>query len=197
MEQLDVKVSFGNKKLPKGTVIFNIPAVTTCPFRTPLCERSCYALKAERLYPQVLPARQHNLDIVQKGQFKQAMKRAIVKHYKKIKTIRVHESGDFFKQSYLNDWYELARMFPEFTFYAYTKSFYLDFSNKPDNFVLIASFDETTDELRKTRYEEVKPYFDNTFTIVSKKAKASCIQDCSRCNICWTKKGLDITVNKH
>ncbi len=192
-----VKVSFGNKKLPKGTMIFNIPAIQTCPFRTPLCEKACYALKAERLYPNVLPAREHNLAIIRKGQFKPLMLEAIKTNYKKIKTIRIHESGDFFSQSYLDDWFAIAREFPEFIFYAYTKSFYLTFDAKPVNFVLIASFDETTDELRLNHYNAKREQFDNTFTIVDKAAKASCIADCSKCNMCWTKKGMSITVNKH
>ena len=193
-----IKVSFGNSKLPKGTMIFNLPAVVTCPFKTPLCAMSCYARKAEIQYKHVVPqARQWNLDRVNKGTFKQLMIEAIDKHSKKIKAIRIHESGDFMKQSYLDDWFSIARVYPEIPFYAYTKSFYLTFESKPANFTLIASFDETTDKLRLDHYNAKRASFDNTFTIVDKKAKASCIGDCTKCNMCWTKKGLNITVNKH
>lgn len=192
-----IKVSFGNSKLPKGTMIFNLPAVVTCPFKTPLCEKACYALKAEHRWPAVLPSREHNLSMVRKGLFKELMIEAIAKHHKKIKAIRIHESGDFFSQSYLDDWFAVAREYPEFTFYAYTKSFYLIFDQKPGNFVLIASFDETTDELRLQHYNEKRAWFDNTFTIIDKDADASCIADCTKCNICWTSKGHNITVNKH
>ena len=109
-----LKVSFGNSKLPKGTMIFNLPAVITCPLRTPLCEKSCYALKAEVQYRHVVPqARHHNLDRVRKGLFKGLMIEAIQKHHKKIKAIRIHESGDFLSQSYLNDWFAIAKEFPK------------------------------------------------------------------------------------
>ena len=110
LEKDYLKISFGNAKLPKGTMIFNLPAVVTCPFKTPLCEKACYALKAEVQYKHVVPqARQHNLDRVRKGLFKGLMIEAIKKHHKKIKAIRIHESGDFFSQSYLNDWFAVAR----------------------------------------------------------------------------------------
>ncbi len=193
-----LKVSFGNSKLPKGTMIFNLPAVITCPLRTPLCEKSCYALKAEVQYRHVVPqARHHNLDRVRKGLFKGLMIEAIQKHHKKIKAIRIHESGDFLSQSYLNDWFAIAKEFPEFKFYAYTKSFHLTFDDKPANFTLIASFDETTDALRLKFYNDKREQFDNTFTIVDKDAKATCIADCTKCSMCWTSKGHNITVNKH
>ncbi len=195
--QDQLKISFGNKKLPKSMMIFNLPAIITCPLKTPLCSKSCYALKAERLYPATLPARQHNLALVRKGLFKQLMIEAIAENYKKINIIRLHESGDFYSQSYLNDWFVVAREYPELTFYAYTKSFHLTFKAKPANFVLIASLDDTTDKKRQNKFLRQARYFDNMFIIVNKKTKATCKADCNRCNICWTKKGLGITVNKH
>lgn len=193
-----VKVSFGNKKLPKSTLIFNLPAVITCPLRTKFCEVNCYALKAERQYKHVvLQARQWNLDKVQQGQFKRLMIEVIETRYDKIKQVRIHESGDFYNQAYLNDWFEVAREFPKLTFYAYTKSFQLNFSKKPANFVLIASLDDTTNFRRIKLYNEQKECFDNAFIVVDRHAEADCIGDCSKCSRCWTQKGQTITVNHH
>jgi len=121
----------------------------------------------------------------------------IQKNQKKIKQVRIHEAGDFYSQAYLDNWFLIAKEFPGLTFYAYTKSFHLDFSGKPSNFVLIASFDESSTMRDKGLYEFRKAYFNNTFTIVDKKAQASCIQDCTACNACWKSSGLNITVNKH
>ena len=73
----------------------------------------------------------------------------------------------------------------------------MTFDAKPANFVLIASFDETTDKLRLGHYNRNRQWFDNTFTIVDKKAEATCIADCTKCTMCWTSKGNSITVNKH
>ena len=191
------KVSFGNKKLPKDTLIFNIPAVNTCPGKTEFCASKCYAVKAERLYPQVLPARKHNLKLSLSPDFVSLMIGTIAKYQKKIKQIRIHEAGDFYSQAYLDSWFLIAKEFPGIVFYAYTKSFHLEFSAKPSNFVLIASFDQSTTEKAYALYQFRQKYFDNTFRIVQKGASANCIQDCTKCHLCWSAKGLNLTVNVH
>lgn len=195
--RLEPKVSFGNKKLPDTTMIFNLPAVKTCPGKTSFCSTACYALKAERLYPQVYPARKHNLKLSLSENFVELMTDKINSVLHKINTVRIHESGDFYTQAYLLKWYEIALRFPKLKFYAYTKSFMLDFIGKPDNFVLIASFDDSSTVQAKLMYDSKRGYLDNTFSIVPKNAQASCIQDCTTCNACWMSKGLNITVNKH
>ena len=43
----------GNRKLPKTTLIFNLPAIESCPASTEECRKWCYARKAERQYPVV------------------------------------------------------------------------------------------------------------------------------------------------
>ena len=64
MKKLNVNIN-GNKKLVNTSsvrfMIWNLPAVVTCPFATEHCKHFCYARKAERVYPQVLPAREKNL----------------------------------------------------------------------------------------------------------------------------------------
>ena len=197
IKELLPKVSFGNRKLPKNMLIFNIPSVLTCPNKTSFCEQYCYAKKAERIYPQVYPARKHNLKLSQSDNFVQLMNTVLFNNRHKFDLVRVHESGDFYSQEYLDKWFRIASMYELIKFIAYTKSFHLDFGKKPSNFVLIASFDESTDVRSKGLYLLKKQYFDNTFTIVSKETKADCIQDCTKCSNCWSSKGLDITVNKH
>jgi hypothetical protein len=192
-----LKVTFGNKKLPKNTLIFNIPARITCPGRTEFCEGKCYALKAERMYKQVLPARQSNFQASREASFIPDMIETISKARHKISQVRIHESGDFYNQKYLESWFSIAKTIPDLTFYAYTKSFHLNFNSRPDNFVLIASFDQTSRPINRLNYESKKKHFRNTFSIVGRHDKASCIQDCTICSACWTGKGKNITVNLH
>lgn len=193
-----LKVTFGNKKLPKSTMIFNIPARGTCPGRTALCSDKCYALKAERMYKQVLPARQHNFEQSRLATFRPEMGKVIAKALQKIDAVRIHESGDFYNQTYLEAWYNIARDWPGITFYAYTKSFHLNFIGKPSNFVLIASFDQSTRDVSRLTYESKRKFFDNTFTIIDRQdPSASCVQDCTVCSTCWMGKGHNITVNQH
>ena len=139
----DIKyLQLGNRKLPKTTAIWNLPSGITCPGKTTWCNKNCYAKKAEKLYPQVLPFRNNNLKLAKSNKFYETIKAEIqcLVDNKKINTIRVHESGDFFNQDYLDVWFLLAYDFPQLTFYAYTKSWMLDFhSIKPNNFILFYS----------------------------------------------------------
>lgn len=192
-----IKVSFGNLKLPTDTMIFNIPAKVTCPGRTELCAKACYALKAERLYKAVLPAGEHNFRLTRDNAFIVYVSDTIEKYRHKIKRIRVHEAGDFYSQAYLDKWFLIARLHPKIKFYAYTKSFHLDFSACPDNFWLIGSFDKTSTDKAREFFEKQKRFFKNTFSIVDRGQPAKCIEDCSICNACWTGKGKQITVEQH
>ena len=198
-----IGISFGNKKLPKRTAIFNLPAVKTCPNKTAFCAVNCYALKAERLYKAVYPARKRNLKASLSADFTDQMigKLSSVAH--KFDTVRIHEAGDFYNQEYFDKWVIIALAFPHKTFYAYTKSFHLDFSAKPENMVLIASFDESTNTASKINYELRRKYFANTFTIIRKEeanqylAWQICGQDCTKCDVCFSRTGLDLKVVKH
>ena len=196
-----LKVSFGNRKLPKDTLIFNLPARMTCPGKTELCSRVCYALKAERQYTcpvrNVLTARMGNLEASRRLDFTDQISDQIQKGLKNIKRVRIHESGDFYNQAYLDKWYEIAHAFPELRFYAYTKSFNLDFSTRPANFWLIASLDSSTTSAQLARYKARERFFQNSFTIVDRGTRATCPGDCSICSKCWTRTGLDITVAQH
>ena len=58
---------------------------------------------------------------------------------KRAKWVRIHTEGDYFNQSYLDNWFALARLFPEKTFYSYTKALDLDWSDMPANFHRIQS----------------------------------------------------------
>ena len=195
-----IKVSFGNRKLPKNTLIFNIPARATCPGRTALCSTACYALKAERLYKAVLPARQGNFEATREPYFALNMIEIIINYKHQIKQVRIHESGDFYNQKYLENWYTIARDFPGLIFYAYTKSFHLNFSKKPNNLILISSFDQTSRPEARFNYESKAKFFNNTFSMVDRHApvtRATCPGDCRMCNRCWKGRGHNITVNQH
>lgn len=194
-------LSLGNKKLPKETLIFNLPAKNTCPGKTEFCASKCYALKAERIYKNTRESRERNNQEAKNIFFVGDMIETIeaIKKKRTVKACRIHESGDFFGQDYLNKWFSIAKKFPDMVFYAYTKSFHLDFTDKPKNFILIASFDKTTRDIFKAFYNEKMSFFDRTFSIVDKTAPADCIQDCTKCNVCFDLNLAykDITVNLH
>ena len=117
-----IKLSEENKKLVpnKDTkfLIFNLPSKITCPFATELCRKFCYAVKSETAYPTVLPSRQKHFEESKQADFVERvvftiesyLMRPSYKNAKKI-VVRIHESGDFYNQMYVNKWFEIAEHF--------------------------------------------------------------------------------------
>jgi len=116
-----LNMSRGNKKLDKSILIWSLPAVLTCP-NCSQCAAKCYARKAERAYPQVLPARKRNLYATRQAWFVPAMVAYIKRSSSRV--VRIHESGDFYSQAYADKWSAIIAACPEKQFYAYTKSPY-------------------------------------------------------------------------
>jgi len=139
-----------NKKLQKtqGTGAYNImgfgiPADhdftdenlvkrNTCPGAL-ACRAVCYAKQGGYLWPASIAARAHNLALSQNPNFVALMIEDLAR-FRKVDTVRVHDSGDFYSQGYFDAWCWIARAFPNITFYAYTKSLDLDLSGAPHNF---------------------------------------------------------------
>jgi hypothetical protein len=140
-----MKWSFGNSKLAKlDTVSFNIPAFRSadgfqcCP-KAGACATLCYARQGRYILPNVAASREFNLAIV-RGNLNRFVEMA-TEDLSKIKnsTVRVHDSGDFFSQPYMDAWFVIAKAFPDKKFYAYTKSLHLDRKQQPKNFQIIQS----------------------------------------------------------
>lgn len=140
-------MSEGNAKLDKRVLIFNLPPIKSCP-NNQSCRDSCYAVPFYRQYPNVWEKCDQNF-LLAKNKLPFLAGRLLMQIVDKKKTraglvaVRVHSSGDFFSQDYLNMWTELARSLPDVKFYAYTKADkVLDFSrlDKVENFNVIRSF---------------------------------------------------------
>ena len=145
MPKTNLKWSFGNSKLAKlDTVSFNIPAFRsadgfeTCP-KAGACATLCYARQGRYMMPMVAATREFNLAIARRD-LHQFIDYAIEDLSKiKNKIVRVHDSGDFFSQDYMDAWFDIASAYPLKKFYAYTKSLHLDRSNQPPNFQIVQS----------------------------------------------------------
>lgn len=197
----------GNMKLVNNDnlrfMVFNIPAVVTCPYRTAACEKLCYARKAEIAYPNVKKQREKNFLDTRKSDFVENMiftvnaELATKKFQNKKVVFRIHESGDFYNKEYANKWLEIAAAFPSITFMAYTKSLvYFDGVTIPDNFVLRASIwcDSKPEFIAMaanyphyTAVESFENY--NGF-------KCRC-DDCAGCGACWDKNIKSISCEIH
>lgn len=212
-----VSISTGNRKLKSTAsvkfLIWNLPAVKTCPFRTAHCECNCYALKAERMYPEVLPAREFNLEFSKSEIFVDFMTRlfheiAAKASYRKAKWIlvRVHESGDFYSLDYMAKWFNIARNcvdIKNMIFQAYTKSIaFYDVlkDNKPLNFFFMSSiWDDTKPEfIALTEKLGIPIYtaYEAKKGLPAGYAKCECI-DCGRCQMCYHGKVMHIACEIH
>ena len=168
-----LKFGFENAKL-KGIWHFSLPSGFTCPAATVCLTRSnrktgkisdgksqefrCYAAMDEARYPSVRKNRWHNFDLL-KGKTGAEMFQTICDSLpvalKKIGgLLRVHIGGDFFNADYFKAWLNAARIYPNITFYAYTKSLHFweqSIKSIPSNFKLNASrggkYDEKVEAL--------------------------------------------------
>ena len=214
---LFIELSHGNKKLISNNeisfLIWNLPSVITCPYRTIHCEHFCYAEKSERVYPSVLPSRQKNFELSRRADFVERMIYTISVELqrpsnknKKI-VFRIHESGDFYNLSYVNKWLDIIRHFEKnkkIVFVAYTKSVtYFDGVALPHNFKLLASvWDDTTSAnleiIARNNFKIYTAYKGDELkkAIANGYVKCRC-EDCATCGKCWNNSKKNITCEIH
>jgi hypothetical protein len=146
----------GNAKLKKTAKlnkciikVFSLPAGDTCPFAG-ACKNWCYAKSGNYCFPAVKAKHKRNYRATHKLNFVDAILKELTEVLAKSKGkkvwIRLHDTGDFYNDSYINMWLSIMRRTPNVEFYAYTKSHVL-FKNKnlPPNFTMLPSVGGTCD----------------------------------------------------
>jgi hypothetical protein len=152
-----VVVRFGrSEQLGAQIVHFSLPRDITCPGATVWCRKFCYARYGRHIFPSVRKARAANVELAERADFVDIMVRAIEKLYKKgIRTLRLHEEGDFYSIEYIKKWIEiikeLRRRNIDIFIYAYTRSWriptmlpYLEKMRELPRVQVIASTDSET-----------------------------------------------------
>jgi len=141
------------RKSKKRTFNFGIPAflstsgLKTCP-NAGACAKGCYALAGAYRFSTVAQAFERRLAVTQNADFVPLMLREI--DLNRAERIRIHDSGDFYSEEYLDAWLAIVKARPQVEFYAYTKMVSLFNRRKrdiPKNFVVIYSFGGTEDKL--------------------------------------------------
>lgn len=145
-----IYISDGNLKLI-NIPTFSLPSGYTCIGSTTFCIRHCYARKAEMAYKTVIPRRYNNYVLSLRADFVPKMI-TLISSKKLLEYFRIHESGDFYSQEYLDKWIQIAKLLPNIKFLAFTKSFMLDFSDVPSNLIIRWSImpDTTTTTVPKS-----------------------------------------------
>lgn len=184
-----IKVSNGNKKIGSDTLIINMNSATDCPSRARgLCRVAdkCYAMKAERCYPQVLPYRREQelyWDTHASSDISDGLKEVIRRKRNPISYIRFSEAGDFRSQWDVNKMKDIARRIPDVVFYGYTARNDLNYTDLPDNMIVNGSGFQVS----------------NSFTAVPEilASDTRCPGNCRGCNLCKEARGIDIKVLYH
>jgi hypothetical protein len=164
-----LKFSRGNAKLGKSIYTFSLPSGHSCPNALECLSKSdrangkikdgphtrfrCFSASQEALYGTVRNQRWHNFEALKGLTSEQMQSLIFLSIPSKARMVRIHVGGDFFSQAYFDAWVEVARMLPNVTFYAYTKSlpYWVSRIHKiPSNLILTASRGGRRDEMIKT-----------------------------------------------
>ena len=137
------------------TFAFGIPAYrsssgfVTCPAAGE-CARACYARRNHYTFSVVKRAQETRLELTQSEDFVPVISREIER--RRIESVRIHDSGDFYSPKYLNKWLAVMARHPDVRFYSYTKRValmkrYREEGRLPANFTVIYSYGGTEDRL--------------------------------------------------
>lgn len=126
--------------------VVSMPCLITCPFKGK-CQWGCYADQGRQAMESCQRAYRENLAMVQDGTFfpqlRAELSAYLIQAERKGVTpyVRVHDSGDFMDEEYLDNWLELMREFPTINFYAYTKCVdWMSSRDIPSNFSVTYSY---------------------------------------------------------
>ena len=111
----------GNEKLDKSILIFDLLAGTELKVCNQNCFK-CYAIQSQKQYIYSYMFRYMNTVLAKTNTT--ILSDLIISQIKSAKSknvIRIHSSGDFFSQEYINMWDGIIKEFPMKKFYAYTK----------------------------------------------------------------------------
>lgn len=109
---------------------WSLPSRITCPYSTEMCRNKCFAKKNET-FKSVRDSRNKNYEESKKETFVSNVIELIDKYLSKKKCIdklvivRIHTSGDFYNEEYLNKWIIIANHYKgdnRIQFQSYTKS---------------------------------------------------------------------------
>src|SRR5215471_3655796 len=144
-------------------------AFNCCP-NAGVCATLCYARNGTYNIPTVRAHHEWNLRYVLDHllHWERHMQRELLHRRYRGKHIRIHDSGDFFSDAYLQAWLRIMRVSPWATFYAYTKEVSrfkrLVEPNPPSNFLWIYSLGGKEDILIDREHDRFADVFPDKAT---------------------------------
>jgi hypothetical protein len=108
---------------------------------------------------------------------------------------RIHESGDFYEDDYIEKWFEISNRFPEKTFMAFTRRCDIDPKVVPKNMILKCSiWPDSPESAFKSKlpkayvFDKTERYFKNDHIPQEILHKCTFKEDkiqCDECGICY------------
>jgi hypothetical protein len=136
----------------------------TCP-SAGICAQACYARHGTYTWPVVRAKHQANLMYVldDLAGWQAAMVAELGATKFRGTWIRIHDSGDFFSDAYLQAWLDICRARPDTNFYAYTKEVSrfrtLVEPDPPPNFLWVYSYGGTHDAALNPAIDRIADVF--------------------------------------
>ena len=188
-------IKFGNMKLPRTTMIFNMGSSKNCPSRKKgLCSYAsmCYARQPERMYPAVLPYRERQEEYwlsTNKVTICKDLSKIIKRKRIKPTLFRFNESGDFHSQECVEKLDFVAEYLLEYfgiVTYGYTARKDLNFDNAA---FLVKGSDNNIGNHGKAIVINSEEDMLTGFY--------QCPGDCKICSMCSAEKPFNIVFIKH
>jgi hypothetical protein len=151
-------------RLPNGRTY------NTCP-SAGVCAQACYARHGTYTWPVVRSKHQANLRYVldSLADWQAAMVAELGAAKFRSAWVRVHDSGDFFSEAYLQAWLAVFQARPDTNFYAYTKEVsrfrVLVEPDPPANFLWVCSYGGTQDAALNPDADRVADVFSDEAAI--------------------------------
>lgn len=190
----------GNSKMGKDVYIFNLPAKQTCT-PTSWClegkngKPACYALRNNFLLPSVLKSTSERYEMSKSDNFIEEMINFIKK--KKVKYFRIHSSGDFYSEDYIDKWIEIAKNCPETKFRSSTHRRDLiqkveELNSLPNVIVRESLDDEKNEQTTELNFSAL-----SHLDIVKRKDSYFCPNSCPKCGYyCWENR-VNVNFDEH
>lgn len=186
-------ISRGNLKL--GVLpSFSLPVITTCPGKTPFCERYCYGLRGNFNLLNVKEANDRRLDATLRDDFVDIITGEIRKT--RAPAFRLHVIGDFYSVEYVEKWIDIVERLPNVIFFGSTRSWRCEFLAEAmkrfrdiENVYMKASIDFTDTLQPESCGWNVWSVEGKGIICPHDEGK---VENCFFCGLCWKLQGVDI-----
>jgi hypothetical protein len=182
----------------KAVCAWSTTPILSCPGSTETCRKGCYGCTGNFRFPTVKKAQYRNLmvfsSLINLGKQQELIDTLVVM----IKNspayyagqFRLFEVGDFYNQAVIDVFVEVAKAMPGTLFWAYTRSFHLDFSALAElpNMCLFGSADTDNREQAESFAEKLGvrvAYALPEGTVTPVKGSIICPQQTGRFASCW------------